>query len=204
MDTPPDQYSDDRGSYAYTFLLEKRRIELGDDMTHTKQNQEYLQVYIHKKRIWRYFFSTTSWSVTLWLSGDKKIRLTHSTTTIVHSEWHPGKHCAIVDQSPAAFTFQSKHYCQIMAAGGGGGGILVRVKSGGCWAWKATAWHNCGKLWPPGHWCGHRMGTCGQFRPTLHSTPGHYQRGHYFNINSKLMTFFFSVPNRWAFYANAR
>ena len=51
MDTPPDQYSDDRGSYAYTFLLEKRRIELGDDMTHTKQNQEYLQVYIHKKRI---------------------------------------------------------------------------------------------------------------------------------------------------------
>ena len=129
---------------------------------------------VYTRNIFAGIFSTTSWSVTLWSSGDKKIRLTHSTTTIVHSEWHPGKHCAIVDQSPAAFTFQSKHYCQIMAAAGVGGGILVRVKSGGCWAWKATAWHNCGKLWPPGHWCGHRMGTCGQFRPTLHSMPGHY------------------------------
>ena len=29
-------------------------------------------------------------------------------------------------------------------------------------------------------------------------------RGHYFNINSKFMTFFFSVPNSWAVYANAR
>ena len=97
------------------------------------------------------------------------------------------------------FTFQSKHYCQIIADGCGRQVEGVGIKSHEILGTSFTKYgtvidtmalhkeipasikkrstalpqHGYVGTAAPGH-CGHLMGTCGQFRPTRHSKLGHY------------------------------
>ena len=94
-------------------------------------------------------------------SGDTKVCDTSDTLGNLVQSW------IRVETESWVRAFQGKHYCQIIAAAG------VGESGRHCTAMALKAMPPLKKLCPPGH-CGHLMGTCGQFRPTLHSMPGHY------------------------------
>ena len=76
MNIPPAQYSDGRGSYAYIHYSLRIGELMKMEMKFKCHVKPRVFITVYTRNIFAGIFSTTSWSVTLWSSGDKKIRLT--------------------------------------------------------------------------------------------------------------------------------